>query len=130
DGDARGVVAAVLEALQAFDDYRDDVAPRDGADDSAHGFRAPCFQYRSAPAAPAASAPARKSKSCAERAGMKACRSSPARPRAIAPATTSIGRRPSVAIQSITVSDAYASTWTTVSIGSRSSNGSEASTRS
>ena len=36
-GDAAGVVAAVLEAAQAFDQDRDDVARADGSDDSAHG---------------------------------------------------------------------------------------------
>jgi hypothetical protein len=36
-GDAAGVVAAVLEPLQAFDQDRDDVARADRADDAAHG---------------------------------------------------------------------------------------------
>ena len=36
DRDARGVVAAVLEAPQPLDEDRNDVAPRGGADDAAH----------------------------------------------------------------------------------------------
>ena len=36
-GDAGGVVAAVLEAFQALRQDGDDVALRDGADDSTHG---------------------------------------------------------------------------------------------
>ena len=38
-GDAGRVVAAVLEAAQAFDQDGNDVAISDGADDSAHGLR-------------------------------------------------------------------------------------------
>jgi hypothetical protein len=35
-GDAAGVVTAVFEALQAFDQHQDDVAARRRPDDSAH----------------------------------------------------------------------------------------------
>src|SRR5690554_3102125 len=41
DGDAGGVVAAVFEAAQAFNEDGGDVAFGDGADDSAHGLGCP-----------------------------------------------------------------------------------------
>jgi hypothetical protein len=41
DGDARRVVTAVFQALEAFDQDRNHIAIRDRADDAAHGYDSP-----------------------------------------------------------------------------------------
>src|SRR5918993_732606 len=92
DGDACGVVAAVLEAAQTFQQDRDDVAPRYRGDDSAHR-EDPCSR-NSAPAVSAA-------------AGAAMAKSAIAAPNSITAPLTTSGWRPSVAIQSTSVSAAY-----------------------
>src|SRR6185436_3311034 len=102
DGHPRGVVAAVLQPSQAFDQDRDDVAPRYRGDDSAHaGF--PC-RNESAPAVTTA-------------AGTAAARSAMQAPRNITAPGTSHGRLPSVAIHSTSVSAEYARKLQSVSHG-------------
>src|SRR3954469_25841248 len=101
DGDAGGVVASVLEALQPLDQDRDDVAAGDGRDNSTHG----CFLLieRRPHTAAAAAASAKKSKSSAVRPGMKDwCTSSSAPKATTAPSTTS-GARPAVPCHSSAV---------------------------
>src|SRR5688572_28847817 len=101
-GHSHRVVAAVLEAAQAFQQDRDDVTPRYRGDDSTHrGF--PCSRNR-APAVSAAAGAA--GASCPSMA-----------PRSIAPALTISGWRPSVAIHSTSVRPPYARKCQSVSHG-------------
>src|SRR6185295_12504645 len=88
------VVSPVLEALQALEQDRHDVALGYGPDDSTHEFF--LRTKSSAHTAVAAAASVKKSASSAVRIGMKIWCSSSSAPKAITVASSRSGARPSV----------------------------------
>src|SRR5207248_11541316 len=101
DGDAGGVVAAVLEALQALEQDRHDVAVGYGSDDSAHRvfFRMKRRPHMTA----AAAASVTKSRNSALRSGRKIWCTSSKAPKRTTASNTAIGARPFVPRQSSAV---------------------------